>query len=170
VNVQSQISIIVVGFFKNQNAAFALWSLLGAGSGFWHLVYFWNKPDFSENELSKISTQFKGLDSTYMFSFFLWFLFGVGPALFTMTLDSWTLLHYGIRFYPTTSIIFATYGVFQGLFAVVTKVYPMGRLQRYVYGSGIDIVRIGKYQSMISLFTIAGSVLLYFGLAHLVFQ
>ena len=165
--MQNQILFYVISVFKDQNSATVLWGSFGVIAGFWHLVYFWNKPSFSEKELSEISKQYKGIDSTYMFSFFVWFLFGAGPALLTMTLDSWALSRYGVRFYPTVSILFGTYGIFQGLFAVVTEVYPKGRLQRYVYSEGIDIVRIGKYQSIISLFIIVGSTLLYFVLAQL---
>jgi len=140
------------------------WVIVTFPVGFWHLFYFPSKTHISEKELTEISPEFKSINSEYIvFSIFAIGLFMMFPLLvLAPSWDKWSVLKYGIRFYPSILSFTAGYGIYQGLFALIRGVYPMAKSLNYVYDDKAKIRRIAKYQILISVSAVAFVVLFFF--------
>lgn len=140
------------------------WVIVTFPLGFWHIFYFPSKTHISEKELAEISPEFKNINFEYMaFSFLAIGLLMMFPLLvLAPSWDKWSMLRYGIRFYPSILSFTAGYGIYQGLFALIRGVYPMAKSLSYVYDDQAKIRRIAKYQILISVSAVVFVVLFFF--------
>ena len=140
------------------------WVIATFPTGLWHTFYFPPNTHLREKDLMETSPEFKNINSEYLvFSIFALGLLMLFPILvLTPHLDKWSMLNYGIRFYPSYLSITAGYGIYQGLFALIKGVYPMGKFFSYVYDDKTKIRRIAKYQILISIASVIFVVLFFF--------
>jgi hypothetical protein len=140
------------------------WLFITMPVGIWHIFFFHRKKSLTEKELIEISLRFSGIDLRYMIFSVIWILgVMVFPFItFSSRLDHWSLINHGIRFYPLVVWFTAGYGIYQGLFALLSGVYPMTRTLSYVHGD-ISLIRsVAKYQILISIVALIIVVLFFF--------
>jgi hypothetical protein len=140
------------------------WGLITLPVGFWHTFYFPAKKQFTAKQLEEISPTFKDIDSDYL----VYSLFGIGifmmlPAMVMLNqLDDWSVLQFGMRFYPGVLSFTVGYALYQAVFALIKGVYPMGRMLSYAYDDASIIRRIAKYQIIIALLALILVTLFFF--------
>ncbi len=144
------------------------WLIVTFPVGLWHIFYFPTKKQLKEKELVEISPKFYGIDDEYL----VFSLLGIGLLIFLPIyifityVDPWSLSTFGIKFYPSLTVISVGYGIFQGLFALLKGVYPMAKSLSYAYDEQDIIRRIAKYQIFIALATFGIVVLFFFATAR----
>ena len=140
------------------------WGLVTFPVGFWHLFYFPAKKELSEKELVEISTGYQGINSGYIIYSIvaLFLIIGIPLLVLAPGWHEWAEQNYDLKFYPAIVFFTGGYGIYQGLFALVTGVYPMGRYSNYAYDKPTKIRRIAKRHILISFFTIVFVVVFFF--------
>jgi len=129
----------------------------------WHVWYFPNKNCFPERKLVEISQKFDGINSRYTASHFLWMLGLFVFMAICIKIDiAWIMPNFAVRFYPMAVGASASYGIFQGLFAINSGVYPMSRLLSYAYDDIAKIKRIAQYQISICIAAFIIMVVFFF--------
>ena len=140
------------------------WGMITLPVAMWNLWHFRSRKELTEKELIEISPHFADINVKYVI--FGIFLFGGMMGVFIYTwfpkLDDWSLLNYGIRFYPSSVALSVSYGIYQGLFAILSGVYPMGKSLSYVYDVKSRIRRVGMYHILISIAAAVFVVLFFF--------
>ena len=144
------------------------WGIVALPVCTWHLWYFRSDKNYSEKELIELNPKFSGINSQYLVFTVFWVFIAIAffIAEIQPRLDKWALLNYGIRFYPVIQIFFGGLGIHQGLFALITGVYPMGKTTSYIYDIKARIYRIAIYQILITIATITASTLFFLATAH----
>lgn len=140
------------------------WLIATMPVGGWHLFYFPSSQLLSEKQLIEISSDFEGIDGSYMGFSILAIALLIGfPFMVLMPgLNKWSMLVYGIEFYPAIVLVNSGYGIYQSLFALMKGVYPMGKSSSYAYDDKAKISRIAKYQILISVSAVLFVVLFFF--------
>ena len=148
----------------NHDFMMFFWLFVTMPVGIWHTFYFPSKSHVSEKALVEISPEFKSINAEYIvFSIFAVGLLMLFPLLgLSPSLDKWSMMKYGIRFYPSILSFTAGFGIYQGLFALIKGVYPMAKSLYYVCDDKAKIRRIAKYQILISVFAVVFVVLFFF--------
>ena len=132
--------------------------------GIWHTYYFQSIKHLTEDQLVEISPEFKGINANFAgFSVVaISLLIGFPLIAIAPSLDKWAMQNYGIGFYPTYIMFGSGYGIYQGLFALMTGAYPMGRLMGYVYDKRNKINYIARIQIVISVAFVIIGILFFF--------
>ncbi len=132
--------------------------------GIWHTYCFPSEKQFTEKQLVEISPKFEGMDGNYIgFSVIaLSLLIGIPAMILIPSLDKWAMQNYRIGFYPSYIMFGAGYGIYQSLFALMKNVYPMGKSLSYVYDEKAKIIKIAKYQILISITAVIIGVFFFF--------
>ncbi len=140
------------------------WMFATLPVGIWHIFYFPSKSQLNEKALAEISPEFKSINSDYIvFSIFAVAVLMLFPLLvLAPSWDTWSMLKYGIKFYPSIVFFTAGYGIYQGLFAFTKGVYPMAKSLTYAYDDKTKIRRVAIYQIVISISAIIFVMLFFF--------
>ncbi len=140
------------------------WAIVTFPVGFWHLWHFRSSKELTEKELAEISPKFAEVNARYILFSILWLGGIMGLFIFVVfqKLDNWAVLKYGIRFYPVSISFAVSYGIYQGLFALLSGVYPMGRTLSYVYDDTRRIRHVATRQILISIAAVIVVVLFFF--------
>lgn len=140
------------------------WGLVTLPVGFWHLFYFPAKKQLSQKELVEISSGYQGINSGYIIYSIvaLFLIIGIPLLVLAPGWHQWAEQNYGLRFYPAIVFFTAGYGIYQGLFALVTGVYPMTRYLSYAYDEPAKIRRIALRHILASVFAIIFVVFFFF--------
>ena len=157
---------IIIFSILTHDHDFMMWFWLFATMpvGGWHMFYFPSNKQLTEKQLSEISSDFEEINGTYIgFSILaIGLLIGFPLMVIAPGLDKWSILNYGMKFYPSIVFINAGYGIYQGLFALMKGVYPMAKSLSYVYDDRVKINRIAKYQILISVSAVIFVALFFF--------
>jgi hypothetical protein len=140
------------------------WFFVTLPVGIWHIFYFPSKSHVSEKALTELSPEFKNINSEYLvFSVVAVSLLMLFPLLaLAPSLDKWSMMEYGIRFYPSILSFTAGYGIYQGLFALIKGAYPMAKSLYYVCDDKAKIRRVANLQILISVSAVVVVVLFFF--------
>jgi hypothetical protein len=138
------------------------WALIASPLGLWQVWYFRDKKALTEAELIQISNEFEGINSTYVvFSVVVLLpLLVLSVTLFSSVALAWIPLMFGLRLFPLMFVIFATYGIYQALFAIYKGVYPVGKPVSFIYDDKVVLRRAAKRQIGISLGVYVALILL----------
>ncbi|MBI5935019.1 MAG: hypothetical protein HY867_15040 [Chloroflexi bacterium] len=140
---------IVSVFFNEPQFWGWFWFIMGWVASFWNGFYFFGKPSFSEKELEEISPNFLAISAKYQ-------LFMIGWLIFTMLLialsaDNFVLLVPVFPFQYTISVLIPSYGISQGVFALLYGVYPQGKILRFIYTDKSFLRRVAIFQIATSI-------------------
>src|SRR5689334_17852902 len=82
------------------------WMFVTLPVALWHLFYFPSKSQLNEKALAEISPEFKSINSEYViFSVFaICLLIGFPFMALTPSWNKWSMMKYGIEFYPSGTI------------------------------------------------------------------
>jgi hypothetical protein len=129
------------------------WALISSPIALWQMWYFRGKKQLSETELINISSEFEGINSSYVgFSLIVLIpLLFLSMMLFLSVGKNWTPLIFGIRLFPLIIVISAAYGIHQGSFAIYKGVYPMAKSLSYIHDEKSIIRRVAKLQIIMGL-------------------
>jgi len=159
-----KVSIIFSILTHDQEFMRVFWLFAILPVGFWHLFYFLSSKELTEKELVAISSDFEGINGDYIgFSILaICLLLGFPLIVIAPGLDKWAMQKFGMEFYPSFAMFGAGYGIYQGLFALIKGVYPMGRSLTYAYDKKAKIRRVAIHQILISIFAVVFVVLFFF--------
>ncbi len=159
-----KISIIISILTHDPEFMRWFWLFAALPAGIWHVFYFPSNKQLSEKQLVEISSEFEGTNGNYIgFSVIaICLLMGFPLMVLAPGLDKWSMQKFGIEFYPSSTMFGAGYGIYQGLFALMKGVYPMGTSLSYAYDDKAKINRVAKYQILIAISVMIIGVLFFF--------
>jgi len=123
------------------------WFIAGCVASLWNGFYFFGKPSFSEKELEEISPRYLAISSKYQLFMLGWLCLG----MLLIVLSSDDLLIVPVISPRNILVLIPSYGIFQGMFALLYGIYPEGKSLTFIYTDQSFIRRVAIFQIITSL-------------------
>lgn len=143
-----KVGFIVSALLSNEGIQAFLWWIVGFGAVWWPQLYLIRHKRLTEEELRKISPSYAGIESEHYLWRILWLL---AAGLPSFVVGWWFTLEKTLRIdvsflMALLTLVYATSGMAEGMFAVRRGVYPVGRGRFFVYDDGAYLRRLGKIE------------------------
>lgn len=143
-----ELARIVSAFLNDPQFWGWFWFIVGCVASLWNGFYFFRKPSLTEKELEEISPKFLTISAKYQLFMVGWI--SLAMLLIVLSTDDFLFVPVVSPRYIFSAFI-PSYGIFQGLFALLYGVYPQGKSLLFIYTDESIIRRVAIFQIVTSI-------------------